>query len=239
MARLAIVTGGSRGLGAALVAALSAAGWEVVEFSRAAPHAGSVEVDLGDLANAAPLLDEKLAQLAARDWDEVLAVMNAATLTPIGPTARKPLPELLANLDLNFAAPVLFAALFVRHFQPHAARKLLANISSGAALKGYAGWSLYCAAKAGLENHIRAIALEQAGEAQPVLAVNVDPGVMDTDMQAEIRATGAEDFPAVARFVGLHAEGVLRAPAEAAAVILAELARVTEGGGRIDTATHR
>ncbi|WP_051377877.1 SDR family NAD(P)-dependent oxidoreductase [Derxia gummosa] len=239
MARLALITGGSRGLGAAFVAQLQAEGWEVVEFSRAAPHACSVKVDLGALAASGPVLDAKLAELAARDWDEVLAVLNAATLAPIGPTARKPPAEVLGNLDLNLKAPVLFAALFVKHFQRHAARKLLANISSGAALKGYAGWSLYCAAKAGLENHVRSIALEQAGEAHPVLAVNVDPGVMDTEMQAAIRATGIDDFPAVERFHGLQAAGMLRAPETVAVIILGELARVTEGGGRIDTATHR
>jgi len=239
MARLAIITGGSRGLGAALVADLLARGVEVVEFSRAAPHACSVRLDLADLPAAEAVLDAKLAELAARDWDEVIAIANAAMIEPVGPAARKPAADVMRNLDVNLRAPVLFAALFVKHFQRHAARKLLANISSGAALNAYSGWSLYCAAKAGLEHFVRALALEQAAEAHPVLAVNVNPGVMDTEMQAAIRVTDVADFPALDRFVGLHAGGVLRAPAAVAAIILDELANVTVGGGRIDTATHR
>lgn len=131
---------------------------------------------------------------------ELLVVSNAGTLQPIGPVWSKPSTETSANLNTNLVSAIAFIGEVMRHFRSCDARKVIVNVSSGAARKGYAGWSLYCAAKAGMENFIRAIAAEEQVQAHPFTAISVDPGVMDTEMQAYIRSSTAEDFPDVERF---------------------------------------
>ena len=106
------------------------------------------------------------------------------------------------------------------------------NISSGASSKGYAGWPLYCAAKAGLENFIRSLAAEQIGTVNPMTCLNIEPGVVDTEMQAEIREAGAELFPDVARFIELKKSGKLRSPESVARAIIDIVDSKPENGAR-------
>ncbi|NSL55778.1 SDR family NAD(P)-dependent oxidoreductase [Uliginosibacterium aquaticum] len=232
--KLAVISGGSRGLGAELCRQCVDAGFELLEFSRSAPHAFSVACDFTDSLSVARIVAEHLAPLAARtDLSELVVLSNAAMLEPIGPVSRQAPAAVQANLNANLVAAILFMGEAVRAFQQHPARKTLVSLSSGAALKGRAGWSLYCAAKAGLDNFIRALALEQALEAAPFRALSVDPGVMDTDMQAEIRAASAEDFPSVERFHALLREGELRTPQSIAGAIRRIVAGEHEGGARL------
>lgn len=233
MQRLAIISGGSRGLGAAFCAQYTSAGYTVIEFSRSAPHVFSVAVDLADAAAAMQIFKAALAPLAAQVWDEVVVLNNAATLDPMGPSYKKTSEQLIANINTNITSGVLFLSQSIAQFQQHAGRKIIANISSGAALQGYAGWSLYCAAKAGLENFVKSLALEQAQETQPFMVINISPGVMDTDGQALIRSTAVADFPDVQRFIDRAAAGGLRQPEAAATRIRDVMQRADlQSGGR-------
>lgn len=228
---LAIITGGSRGLGAALCDQYRGQGWKVIEFSRSAPHSFSVRLDLSDPPGAAQLFAEALDSLAALDAPEVVAINNAAVLAPVGPVERSSPAEIAGHLDVNVVSSILFARAFVAAFQEHACPKTFVTISSGAASKGYAGWSLYCASKAALENYVRAVALEQAARLHPVRAISINTGVMDTAMQATVRGSSIEDFPELERFLGLHREGRLSPPSLVASRI-AEIVRARpEPGG--------
>jgi benzil reductase ((S)-benzoin forming) len=218
--RLAIISGGSKGLGAALCDQYAARGFEVIEFSRSAPHPFSIKADFAAPQAALPAIEQSLAGLANRRWDDIVIVNNAATVGPIGPAARKDADAIAAHVTVNVTSGILFMARAMAAFQSHPCRKVLVNISSGAATKGFDGWSLYCASKAALENFIHSVALEQAREAAPFIAVNVSPGVIDTDMQQAIRAASKDDFPDVERFVGFKNSGALRAPAETAAIVI-------------------
>jgi benzil reductase ((S)-benzoin forming) len=170
---------------------------------------------------------------------EVLVVNNAATLEPIGPASRKDSDALLASLNINFTSAIVVLAEVVRRFQADPCRKVLANVSSGAAQKGYAGWSLYCAAKAGLENYVRAVALEQQREAHPFIAINIDPGVIDTDMQAAVRASSPSEFPEVQRFIDRKKHGGLASPEQVAAAVcrILQLPALSHGA-RYDVREH-
>ena len=89
---------------------------------------------------------------------------------------------------------VLFGTqAFVRHLRRRGGEGVLVNVSSGAARKPYAGWSVYCAAKAAVDRMTECVALEEA--AHGLRAYALAPGVIDTDMQALIRATPAARFP--------------------------------------------
>ena len=231
--KLAIVSGGSKGLGHAIAEKLIVDGYQVVEFSRSAPHAYSIKLDFSAPDLMLPALSANLETLAAKQWDEIVVVSNAASLSPIGPTSKKNSMAVLANININFTSAILFMSEVIKHFQPHPCRKVLASISSGAALKAYSGWSLYCSAKAGLESYVRTVAVEQENETSPFVMLNVDPGVMDTDMQSLIRSSHKDDFPAVDYFIHRKESGELRTPDQVAIGVVKILHSDAKSGTRI------
>lgn len=218
--RLAIVTGGSKGLGLSLCHALLARGYRVLEFSRSAPHAFSVHVDFAEPLASRQAIAEAIQPFSRESLRELLVLSNAGVLSPIGPAASQSPESVAANLHANLTGPLLGLAAIVSVFQAAPCPKIIANISSGAANRGYAGWSLYCAAKAGAEHFVRALALEQRQQPWPFIAVNIDPGVIDTDMQATIRAASEQDFPDVQRFIRRKEQGGLANPKDVALQIL-------------------
>ena len=222
--RIALVTGGSRGLGLSLCAQLNASGYRVLEFSRGAPHQYSSQVDLAS-PTAAINVAAVLSSIDPDPCEELLVISNAGTLSPIGPVWNQRADQTLENLNINLVSAIGFIAEAMRHFRKSRARKVIVNVSSGAALKGYAGWSLYCAAKAGMENYIRAIAVEEGFQAHPFVPVSINPGVIDTNMQALIREAQPDDFPEVERFRTRKISGGLAHPEVVARGIIAVAAR--------------
>ena len=217
--KLFLITGGSRGLGQALCEQFMSRGYKVLEFSRSAPHQYSMPIDLADPEKSWLAVVNAIHPIDPGQLRELIVVNNAGTLDPIGPTASKPYSEVMDNLNTNFVSAVLFLTEVIARFQSAACRKVIVNISSGAALRGRAGWSLYCAAKAGMENFIRSVAVEQQAQTQPFIPVNIDPGVIDTEMQAHIRAAPASDFPEVEHFIQRKDQGLLVPPDKVASAI--------------------
>ena len=229
--RLAIITGGSQRLGAALCDAYLARGWEVVEFSRSAPHPFSVSSTSRALRPQTTPVSRRSRRCLGASTDEIVAISNAAVLGPVGPVENAPAGRHRGKRRTPTSlSAILFARAFVAAFQDHDCPKTFVNISSGAAVKGYAGWSLYCAGKAAMENYVRSIALEQNLRQRPVRALNVNPGVMDTEMQAAVRAASIEDFPTLERFVGLKRDGLLATPSQVAVRIVDVVASRPESG---------
>lgn len=232
--RLFLISGGSRGLGQALVAQYRAAGWSAVEWSRSGKGPEHRDANFAALENSPPDFDAQIARLADTPWSEVICVNNAAQIDPVGPAEDLDDAALVASVNLNFSSGLRFMASFLRHFGSHPGRRVLANISSGAATRPIPGWSLYCAAKAGTEHFIRSVASEQAGRPNPVQCVNINPGVMDTNMQQTIRAVPASRFPLVQRFLDLQRAGELRHPEDIARRIGQILGDKVESGSTYD-----
>ena len=218
MSGLVIVSGASRGLGAELLRQVPFSA-RTVDLSRTARAADSahehVAVDLATEAGwlrAAGFFDETIAQHAG---ERVILFHNAGTLDPIGFAGEVDAPAYIRNVLLNSAAPQILGDAFLRAAARHSVRGTLVMISSGAADKVYEGWSSYCAGKAALEHWVRTAGAEQARRAG-CNVFSIRPGVVDTEMQSEIRNTAPRDFPEVARFIDRYHTGGLRAPNEVA-----------------------
>jgi benzil reductase ((S)-benzoin forming) len=217
----AILTGHTRGLGAALAELLLDAGADVLAISRnrnpdlAARHPGKlqeVELDLADLTALTRWLAGGDLPRFLAGAGRVLLINNAGLLAPVGALADQDPAAVARTVSVNVAAPMALAAAVVQA-GAQAADTRIVHISSGAARNAYPGWSVYCATKAALDHHARAAALDGNGALR---ICSVAPGVVDTDMQAEIRGTALERFPIRERFDALKRDGQLATPEESA-----------------------
>lgn len=229
MEQLVVVTGGSAGLGRSLLAC-APAGARRVDVSRSGSDLDDVEhlaVDLADPAGWSRVGADLAARLRAHpDAQRVTVVHNAGALEPIGFAGEVDDAGYERLVLLDAAAPLVLGHLVLAALRDHAApRRELVQISSGAARTAYPGWSAYGAAKAGVDHWVRTVAAEQAQRGSGVRVLAVAPGVVDTGMQTAIRATDASAFPTVERFRGLHADGALTPPDEAARRLWALLDR--------------
>ncbi|HLM63904.1 MAG TPA: SDR family NAD(P)-dependent oxidoreductase, partial [Acidimicrobiales bacterium] len=204
--RVAVVTGASRGLGAGLAARFAARGLRLGLCARHEPPvplgAEAVTAAL-DVADAAAV-EAFCAAVADRFGPIDLWVNNAGVLPPIGPLRDAAPAEVEAHVRTNLVGVLAGSRAYARHVRSRPGGGALVNVSSGAARSVYAGWAVYCASKAAVDQATRVIAVEEADAGLRALAVA--PGVVDTDMQAAIRATPAAEFPAVDRFVDLAAD---------------------------------
>lgn len=240
---LIIVTGASRGLGAALVRALMAPGNRLVCVARSrnaeleqAAQASGVPIawhlqDLSKPAQAASWLASVLDSVDAPA--SATLVLNAGVIEPIAPIAELQEATLVPHLMTNLVSPMTMTAAFLARSERFGCLRKVLAISSGAARRPVEGWSAYCAGKAALDMFVRSVNAEYASvpAERGVRAVALAPGVVDTGMQAAIREA---DFAQVERFRSLKANAQLTSPEEAAARIAAYLQRADFGSTELD-----
>lgn len=217
---LAVVTGASRGIGAGIAAAAIADGSVVAVCNRSASDfKRQLTVDLShpeSWPQFARWFDTLVDEVAP---SRIVAVHNAATLTPIGFAGEVDAESYAGNVLLNSAAPQVVGDAIIRTALRKATPTVLVQLSSGAGKSPYPGWTSYCASKAAVDMWVRSVGLEQADRDDLVRALSISPGVVATAMQAEIRNSNSNAFPNVQRFQGLHDDGHLADPAEVGATI--------------------
>jgi Short-chain dehydrogenases of various substrate specificities len=239
-----VLTGASRGLGAALARALLASDTLLITLARrpdpalqalAGERGCQLEQIAADLSDATGL-DEVCARVRERlavPAQRYRLINNAGTVQPVGRAdALHDATAVAAALTLNVTAAVALTAAFLQASAGPGRDRRVLNISSGAGRNPNPGWAVYCATKAALDMYTRVAAAEQP-EGGARLA-SLAPGVVDTDMQAEIRATDPAHFPALQRFQAMHREGKLASPEAVAARIVAYLERDDFGATCID-----
>ncbi|CAA9388664.1 MAG: 3-oxoacyl-[acyl-carrier protein] reductase [uncultured Rubrobacteraceae bacterium] len=226
--RVALVTGGGRGIGAATARRLAGGGAAVAVASRteaevdavargieaAGGKALPVYLDVTDEESAAAAFEKTRAAFGPVD----ILINNAGTPGVPLPVAQTDLSDWRRVFDVN----VTGAFLCAREAMPHMASGgwgRIVNVSSAAARHPMAGMAAYGASKAALDQLTRVLALE--GEAHNVAVTGVYPGVIDTKMQEESRAFGPDLIGKQLHrmFHGYRDFDMLRAPEEPAELI--------------------
>jgi benzil reductase ((S)-benzoin forming) len=237
MKHLTVLTGASRGMGLAMAQQLCTPDALLLCLSRAtSPELQALAAQQGalviqwsaDLAEPAPiasqLVDWLNTQLPAHLASATL-INNAGVIGRIGPLDPLDAADIATTLRVDLEAPMLLTAAFLTATRDWAMPRKILNISSGLGRNAMAGSALYCAAKAGLDHFSRCVALDEAARTHGARIVSIAPGVIDTDMQADLRAGDPTGFPGRATFVNLKETGALTSPTDAAARLLAYLAR--------------
>ncbi|WP_374650125.1 SDR family NAD(P)-dependent oxidoreductase [Rhizorhabdus sp.] len=225
--KTALVTGASRGIGAATAEALGAAGAHVILVARTAGGLEEVEERIhkaGGSATIAPVdLAEndsiaRLAEAIAGRWSSLdILVLNAAMLGTLAPVAAIDAKEFAKLLTLNLMAQQQMIAAFDPLLRASEAGRLIGVTSSvGAAPRAY--WGAYGASKAALDTLLIAYGEENAN-ISPVRVAIVDPGATATAMRR--KAFPGED------------QSALKSPETVANAILALVTEGYETGKRI------
>jgi benzil reductase ((S)-benzoin forming) len=228
-----VLTGVSRGLGEVLFGELEQQGHRLLALGRrftgaqrllASDEPDRVRLRAADLstpnADDLPGVEELSDFLGTDEGEPAVLIHNAGAVEPIGAVGTLDPDRLAATVQLNLLAPMLLTNAFLAAAGPSRPVRIL-FISSGAAGRVIGGWATYCATKAGGEMFFDAVAAQYADDDR-VTVSNVNPGVMDTDMQAVLRATTDAYFPDRPRYVGLSKRGELPSPTTVARRIITD-----------------
>jgi len=223
--KTALVTGGGRGIGRATALALAGCGARVLVTARGEGEIRAVVSEIhvagGDAVAVTADIgrEDDVRRLFAHVGAVDILINNAGIIGPITPlwTARP--ADWLENIAINLNG-VFFTCSHALIGMVERDWGRIVNVSSGAARGTTAGWSAYSAAKAGVEALTGVLAREVAGRNIRVNAMR--PGIVDTEMQVEIRGSREEQFTRenVERFRRYQERGLLRAPEDPARLIL-------------------
>ena len=238
---LTILTGASRGMGLAMAEQLLKPGHTLLCISRKknsslatrAETEGATLIqwteDLTLGAAVSRKLEAWLLSQAAAGFASATLINNAGVIPRITPLSQSDADDLAQALRVGLEAPMQLSAAFLRATEGWRGIRKVLNISSGLGRRAMASQAAYCAAKAGMDHFTRCLALDEALKPNGAKVCALAPGVIDTDMQVQLR--GADDalFPDRKGFAELHQGGQLSSPADAAKNVLAVLARADFG----------
>ncbi len=243
--QLFILSGTSRGMGAAMATQLLSPAHRLLCIARhdnptLAARAQRLDapliqwrLDLADGASAADQLAAWLSQQDGRAFKTATLINNAGVILGIAPLRAVKRDDLATSIRVGLEAPLLLTSAFLHGTREWPGKRRVLNISSGLGRRPMASQAAYCAAKAGLDHFTRCVALEEASQPNGAAVCSLAPGVIDTDMQQQLRSAALADFPDQADFAALQANGALSSPADAAARVLAWLERPDFGANPV------
>lgn len=238
---LTLLTGASRGMGLAMAEQLLRPGHTLVciarhanpELAARAAAAGATleqwTLDLAQGAQAAEHLRAWLAQHPVGHFASATLINNAGMIPRIAPLSASDPAELAQALRVGLEAPMLLTAAFLGATENWGVQRKVLNISSGLGRRAMASQAAYCAAKAGMDHFTRCLALDEVHKPHGAKVCSLAPGVIDTDMQVQLRGADPSAFPDMQNFAHLKTAGQLTSPRDAATRVLAWLERTDFG----------
>ncbi|AYA35591.1 SDR family NAD(P)-dependent oxidoreductase [Hymenobacter oligotrophus] len=218
-----IITGASRGLGKALAEqALARPDTTVLGVSRHAtiehPRYHHQPLDFSDVVAVENNLHKVF--MTRPDASSITLINNAAVVGEIGYLGEHQNEHFAFVFDVNVIVPAMLMNTFLSAYGNLGCPRTVLNISSGAAQRPVDGWGAYCASKAALDMLSQVAQHEQELRGSGVRIRSLAPGIVDTEMQEQIRSSDERQFSQVARFEAYHREGHLAQPQEVAQRIM-------------------
>ncbi len=205
------ISGASSGIGKALAEQALKKGHKVTNFSRR----NTIEhfnyrhhaIDLSDFSQLF-----KLDFVADRKAEKLVLINNAGWIGEIKPLGKLSPKKIDRVYKINLIAPVILSKLFIEQTEKIELEKMIVNVSSGAGKHAISGWSTYCSSKAALDMLSRVVQLDYP----KIKCFSIAPGIVDTEMQNEIRQAEGTYFPDKQRFIDYKEEGQLTSPSSVA-----------------------
>ncbi|MEV7965272.1 SDR family oxidoreductase [Sphaerisporangium sp. NPDC088356] len=186
---IALITGGSRGVGAAIARALAPT-HDLLVGGRESTALLEICDELGARPWPVELTDERAVAEAVADIDRLDVLVHSAGVARLGPIADVPLKAWRESFEVNVTAVAGLTRLLLPALR--ASRGHVVMINSGAGQRANPGWAPYSAAKFALR--ALADALRQEEEPHGLRVTTVYPGRVATDMQREVRRQEGGDF---------------------------------------------
>jgi benzil reductase ((S)-benzoin forming) len=209
------ITGTSRGIGKALAEELlSEPGNLVTGISRGSSiHHKNYKHIFSDLAFPEKLNGEAESIFVPVEKSErIVLINNAGTLGEVGYLGEIENKNLIRSFQVNITSAAILMNEFIRRYKDLKAEKIIINVSSGAGKKPLDGWGTYCASKSALDMLSEVAALEEKIRDRGFRIFSVAPGIVDTEMQSQVRDAQLKDFSTVEKFRKYKKEGDLLEP---------------------------
>ncbi len=233
---LYITTGVTRGLGRSIFELLGKRGALQVGVSRSMPrdlnniavsisHVGFIEWDFSQIPSSSvqSQIEKQLINfISSTKCKTVVLISNAGSIMPISQSTLMPIEELAVAMNINCLAPTFLAATLAAITKLMNMKLLIINVTSGAAHHPIAGWQAYCTSKSAAKMALGVLTLENSH----VQVVDFDPGVLDTDMQRDIRRSGSDSMSNVKEFLALKENGKLRHPGNVSEILIEKIVEI-------------
>ena len=206
----AIITGSSKGVGSALTNLLLKNNFYIHAYSRSNklthPNYNFYPIDL---SCSSSLKNLEFPNLNSK---KIFLINNAGDIGNIKKVGAKNAEDIINEININASAPAVLSNDFIKKYKKVDSDLIILNISSGAALRAIPSWGTYCMAKAGLDMLTNIINEEHKN----VRALSIYPGIVNTEMQRNIREAKEEDFPLRQKFVDYYKNNDLSEPSTVA-----------------------
>lgn len=221
---LYIITGSSKGIGDAIVRQLLRdRSNEVIGISRTVedrnnPHFKHIRINLSNIEILMRSTDEIF---PFKEYQKIVLINNAGWIGQIDHLGDLEYKNIQKIFEVNTIAPTVLMNAFIKKYRAlNQSERIVVNISSGAARKALDGWSCYSSTKAALNMMTEAAQVEAEMNKSGIRFFAVAPGVVDTEMQSDIRSAKESSFSALRKFKELKENNELLNPVEAAEKIL-------------------
>lgn len=213
-----IITGTSSGIGKAIATFYLQKGERILGISRRNElEHENFEFLPCDLSNLEELNKLKLSKYIRKD-ESVMLINNAGVIGEIKRAEKLNLKTYQQVAIVNIVAVQHLCSQLLADLNPDQL-KTIVNISSGAGRRPIPSWSAYCASKAAIDLYSETLFEEFKETKRKTKIYSVAPGVVDTEMQSEIRSSNSTDFSAHQNFVELKENKELRSPEKVAELL--------------------
>lgn len=220
--KFALITGVSKGLGESVATFLLESQINVIGISRTknenleklAEENNVIyehyQCDLGKVNDVEKMLNGVLSQLGRYDVSVIYVINNAATIEPINPVINIENEQLQYHFTVNMITPMVILNTVLKKYERNETMVVGVNVTSGAANNPIYGWSAYSSSKASIDSYTKTVALEVERLNTDHKIIGFNPGVMDTKMQEQIRATDEQSFQDVNVFKSYKKNNILK-----------------------------